>query len=123
MAPFSIFGLLAVAGAFLLGGCQSAGAPEAAVLEAADSQTMAEVKSVLARALNRASVEIGPGDPTKTPTISALPPRLAPSEDRSLAAPTYFDLAIKDGACVLIRRDTGEEFALTGVRCKPAQAE
>lgn len=113
----TLFGLMAAAS---LGACQSNGAATPAVLETADELTMAEVKAALARAMNDASVEIGPGDLTQTSTISALPPRLNPNEDRSLAAPTQFDLMIRDGACFLVRRDTDEEFALANVACKPA---
>lgn len=113
----TLFGMMA---ATALGACQSNGAAMPAVLETADEPTIAEVKSVLARAMNDASVEIGAGDLTEVSTITALPPQLNPNEDRSLAAPTQFDLMIRDGSCFLVRRDTGEEFALSGVACKPA---
>jgi len=113
----TLFGMM---GAAALGACQSSAAAAPAVLETADARTIAELKSVLARAMNDASVDIGPGDLTQTSTISALPPRLNPIEDRSLAAPTQFDLMIRGGDCFLVRRDTNEEFALNGVACKPA---
>jgi len=33
--------------------------------------------------------------------------------------PTYFDLAQKDGACVVIHRETGNIFDAPKVNCKP----
>lgn len=104
----------------LLCACQSSGAQTPAVLAAADAQTMAAVKSVLAEAMDRAGVELGPGNPTQTSTISVLPPPLSPHEDRSTASPTQFDIVLKGSNCFVIRRDTGEEFELKGVSCRPA---
>lgn len=103
-------------------GCQSAVVSTPAVLAIADEPTLAEVRAVLARAMNDAGVEIGPGDLTKTSTVIALPKRLNPNEDRSLARPTQFDLVIQGDRCALVRRETGEEFVLNGVACKPADA-
>lgn len=106
--------------AALMCACQSNGAQTPAVLAAADAETMAAVKSVLAEAMDRAGVELGPGNPTQTSTISVLPPPLSPHEDRSTASPTQFDIVLKGSNCFVIRRDTGEEFELKGVSCKPA---
>lgn len=103
-----------------LAGCQSTVVPVPAVLSNADEPALSELRSVLARAMNDASVEIGPGDLTRTSTVTALPRRLNPNEDRSLARPVQFDLVVEGERCFLIRRDTGEEFALTGVACRPA---
>lgn len=94
-----------------------AGAP--AVLVSADPQTMAVVKSVLADAMGRARIELGPGDPTATSRISVLPPRLGPDETRSPATPTQFDLMIEGRSCYLVRQDSGARFALDGVACQP----
>ncbi len=79
---------------------------------------MTELKSVLAKAMNTASVDIGPGDLTKTSTISVLPPRLGPHEQRSPVKPTQFDIILKGSGCFVVRRDTGEEYELRGVSCR-----
>ena len=112
----------ALAAALLSGGCQSYDAAVPAVLDAADSETMARVKTVLAGAVGRAQVELGPGDLTRTPSVSVLPPRPSPYECRSLAAPVLFDIVIKDARCFVVKRDGGEYYALSGVSCRPLEA-
>ena len=66
----SVRALLA-AGALTLAACQSDAQPTPAVLESADTATMEMLTSTLAEAMGVAHVELGPGDPTRTPTISA----------------------------------------------------
>lgn len=89
-----------------------------AVLESDDIETITVLKSVLAEAMGVATVELGAGDPTVTPTIAVLPPRPGLYEDRSLARPTLFDLEIRAQGCFVVRRDTGAAYELIGVRCK-----
>lgn len=98
--------------------CQSAPPSEPAVLSADDNETTAAVKAVLARALGVASVTLGPGDPTREPTLVVLPPPLGPLEGRSLARPVLFDIVLRGGRCQLMRRDNGEAYALDGVSCR-----
>ncbi|PQA89329.1 hypothetical protein [Hyphococcus luteus] len=112
--PFALIGALLFAAA-----CQTSPASEAAVLESADTQTMTKVKSVLAGAMNVASVDLGAGDPTESPVISVLPPRPSPYEDRSPAMPVLFDLVVKGNVCYAVRRETGEAYELDGVACRP----
>lgn len=100
-----------------LSACQTGGAPTPATLAAADPQTIAVVKQTLAMALDRARIELGPGDPTKTPSLSVLPPPLSSGEDRSMARPTHFDIVLKGARCFIVRRETGREYALDGVSC------
>lgn len=105
----------------VLAACQTTEASGAAVLTSADENVMIDVKAVLATALNKASVEIGPGDLTKTSVITVLPPPLGPNETRSPAKPIRFDI-VKDGeVCFVVRKDTGEAFALENVSCKPVE--
>jgi hypothetical protein len=108
-----------LAGALTLAACQSAPASQAAVLSKNDPQTMQTVEAVLARAMDRARVTIGPGDLTKMSTIAVLPPRLSPLEDRSPAKPALFDIVLKDGACFVVRREDGASFPLADVSCLP----
>lgn len=122
MMPFRRFGMLGMIGAMTIGACQSTPPTIYGALEVADAQTMAVVESVLARAMNRASIEIGPGDLTKTSVVSVLPPRLSPNETRSTAQPTQFDIIIKGAKCFVVRRDTAKEYELSGVACRPLDA-
>jgi hypothetical protein len=102
-----------------LGACQSMAAP--AVLTRADPPAMERLKATLAKAMDRASIELGPGDPSQTSVISVLPRPLSPLEDRSLAKPTIFRLEIEGSACVLVREDNGARIPLDGVECRAAQ--
>ena len=107
------------AGAAAIIGCQSHTAPAPAVLVNTDEDTMRVLHAVLADAMGRAQIELGAGDPTQDSVIAVLPPPLGPGEDRSTATPAYFDLMLKGGDCILVRRETGETFALDGVQCNP----
>ncbi len=117
MASWRTYCLLGFMSALLTAACETAPAPEAAVLKKTDAETMAKVMTVLAGALNVASVEFGGGDPSQAPVISVLPPPLGPHEDRSPAMPVLFDLVLRKDGCYAVRRETGEAFWLEGVGC------
>lgn len=110
--------LVAVAGSILLVACETNAAPTPAVLASADDETMEVVSAVLAQALERASITLGAGDPTRESVIAVLPPPPGPNEDRSLATPDYFDLMLKGNDCFVVRRDSGEEYPLTDIPCR-----
>ena len=117
----------AVLAALALAGCHSPppkSAPSTArtapaVLSSADGETLETVRSVLAGAMNTATVKLGAGDPTKTPVIPVLPPKPSAHEGRSTAMPTLFDIVLSDEACFLVRRKDGAAFPLDGVACRP----
>jgi hypothetical protein len=102
-----------------LGACQSMSAP--AVLTSGDPAALDRLKAALGKAMGRTRIDLGPGDPTQTSTISILPLQLIPQDDRSLARPTIFRLEIENGACILIREDTGQRYPADGVDCRAAQ--
>lgn len=108
--------------AVFAGCCQSAPAQEGspAVLTKADEATMERLTAALVKEMGRSPLQFGPGDPTRSPTISVLPLPPGPLEDRSLAKPTIFRLEIEGGSCVLVREDTGARIALEGVECRAA---
>lgn len=112
--------VFAAIGAAMLTGCQLLGAPVPAVLTSADAETMAKVKAALAAAMGQAHVELGPGDPTRSSTLSVLPRPPGPPEDRSLAMPTIFRLEMEAGACFVVREDRGVRARIDGVTCRPA---
>ncbi|MEM1106093.1 MAG: hypothetical protein AAGH87_06860 [Pseudomonadota bacterium] len=100
--------------------CKTAASePVPAVLVEAGDEEMAAMKTVLAQAVGRAEVSLGPGDPTRSPKISVLPPPLGPNETRSPAQPAQFQLMMAGGACMLVNQKTGETHALD-MPCTPA---
>lgn len=112
---------LALAIAALIAAACQIGPPVPAVLTRADDATMTSLKSTLAQAMGRSSVELGPGDLTKSSTISVLPLPPGPAEDRSLATPTTFRLETVAGDCHVVREDTHQLYRLEGVACRKAR--
>ncbi len=106
--------------AVALAGCQSLGGPAPAVLTSNDPDAIARLKAALAEAMGQAQVELGPGDPTRSPTVSVLPRPPGPLEDRSLALPTIFRLEIEGGECFVVREDGQVRKRIEGAGCKPA---
>lgn len=112
--------IVAAALGLVLAGCQTHGETSAALLERADAETLSRVKAVLADAMQKTSVELGPVDLSTSSVIPVLPPPLGPLQGNSPATPILFDLMTSGGDCVLVRRDSGESFALEGVNCRAA---
>ena len=103
-----------------LGACQTlaeTGAP--ARVNLADPGTRAVVLSVLAEAMHRKPIELGPAAAPETSSLSVLPPRPTHYETNSTAMPVRFDVVREGGKCRLIRQDTHEGFDLPGVDCTP----
>ncbi len=100
-----------------LAACQSA--PQPATLADASPETIAAVTGVLAAAVDRAQIQLGPGDLTKDSVISVLPPRPGPLEGNSPVLPTIFDIVLVDGVCHVQERSSGELYPLTGIACSP----
>lgn len=112
--------ILSISALLGLAACQTA--PQPAVLTDGTSETMAAVTGVLAGAMNRAQVELGPGDLTQASVISVLPPKPGPLEGNSTALPAVFDLVLLDGDCYVQSRQNGELYLLIGVECRSAGA-
>lgn len=109
---------IAIVCAALIGGCQHTPHDAPAVLTDASETNISALKSALSSTLDRATIELGAGDPTVDPRIAVLPPPLSEHEDRSPARPTMFDLVIRDGTCIAIQSDTQVETSLPGVTCR-----
>lgn len=90
-----------------------------ALLGDAPGADLAPLRAGVAAALSRGQVAFGAPDPRAEPTLSVLPPRLGPFEQRSAALPAVYDLRLRGGACVLVARD-GEVVPLPNVPCRPA---
>jgi hypothetical protein len=99
--------------------CQSTATARPAVLVTADAQTMAQLKATLARALGRTDIDLGASNPLQSPTITVLPPRPSPYEDRSRALPAVFRLELVGERCFVTAEATGERHVLEAVRCRP----
>jgi hypothetical protein len=107
-----------LSGVLALAACKSMAGPVPAVLASNDPATMERLKAALAEATGQARVELGPGDPTQTSTLSVLPRPPGPLEDRSLVTPTIFRLEIEGGDCFVVREDGGARARLEGVDCR-----
>ncbi|MFT3997128.1 MAG: hypothetical protein QM667_06960 [Asticcacaulis sp.] len=100
-------------------GCQTVGAytPVPATVDMRAPQTVERVKTALAKAVGRAQIELGAYEYPTPSVLSVLPPPPGPQETHSMAMPTVFDIAIRNGKCSAIRRDDGVAFGLDGVTC------
>lgn len=103
-----------------LSACQTAPRDGPARLDIGKPGTREALHRDLGAILGRAEVELGPEDLSVSTSISVLPPRPGRYETRSLARPEVFDLVIRNGACVAVRRRTGTAYPLDDVRCVPA---
>lgn len=114
--------LVALASAMLLltGACQSVeGALRPALLAPWDGATVEQLKAALTKEMGR-TVDLGPSDPTRSSTISVLPARAGPLNDRDMSLPTIFRLVSDGRTCALVREDTGGRIVLDGVTCRVA---
>jgi hypothetical protein len=119
MRPAPFFAAIALA-LFGATACATPPGPERAQLADARADNVDALKSALADALGVAQVEFGAVDLSTATAIPVLPPAPSRLESKSLARPILFDLEIEHGDCRAVRRDSGEIFALTGVRCRAA---
>lgn len=112
------YAVLGLAFAPMVCACQTLPAGRATVnLEA--PETRAVVMSVLARAVHRAHIELGPADADAS-VITVLPPPLGPLETNSPAMPVRFGIETHNGVCRAVRQDTKEAFDLPGISCAQA---
>lgn len=105
-----------------LAGCQTVDAAPAvpAVADLSTSDAVARAQIVLAQALGRGRVELGPHDGARAATLSVLPPPPGARETHYMAIPILFDVVLRDGKCHVIRRDTKQVYDLHGIACRPA---
>ncbi len=99
------------------GGCQTVTAPSTAQVDLSHAPTYAAVAGVLAKAVGRARVELGPQGGGKVAVVTVLPPRPVSPETNSPAMPITFDIRMKGGLCVAVNRETHENYPLTGIAC------
>lgn len=100
--------------------CQATAIPEPAVLERVDDETVTQLKEIVAAAMGNPGITFGAMDLAHSSAIPVLPPPPTALEGQSTVMPTYFDLAIEDGLCLVIERSSGQAFEADGVPCKPA---
>jgi len=114
--------LLAAAGALGLAACQTTGAPQPASLTQATPQAIDALKSVLAEAMGRTRIDLGPGDLTRETVVTVLPLPIGPHEGNSVSMPTRFDVLIDGRGCYLRREGSDALLELRGVSCRAAAA-
>lgn len=102
-----------------LSACQTPAPMQTATLQNADAANIAALKSALATAMGKARIDIMESDLTIISTVSVLPPKPGPLETHSLATPTLFDLISDGDTCLIVQRDTAQQFVAPGLKCRP----
>ncbi len=109
----------------LIMACQtpSAAAPVPAVLISDDAQSVAQLKTALAKAMGQNSIELGAVALTKRSVIPVLPPRLGdPSNPafngNSVAKPTQFELMMDANGCYVVNRKDNTIHKVTDLACR-----
>ncbi|MGZ3297603.1 MAG: hypothetical protein ACXU8O_01200 [Asticcacaulis sp.] len=113
----ALFGATVLA---LTAGCQTVRSEGvAANVNMNDPSTRAAVTAVLAQAVHRRSVELGPTSPD-TAVLTVLPPPPGPYETNSPVMPIRFLIVLEGRKCRAVREDTKDSFDLPGVTCTKA---
>jgi hypothetical protein len=99
------------------GGCASPPHHVPARIVSPDAATLAALQQVLAEATGRKNVRLGAYDPSMMTSVTALPSKLSPYEDRSLGKPIAFDVVLKGGDCYLVNRANKMEYGLGPLAC------
>lgn len=113
----TLSGFLSTISLLIMSACQTTAAEIPAVLSSADSENMTNLKSTLSQALKKKNIQLGAGDPTQHPVVTVLPKAPGPYDTMSPALPITFDIMKRGSICMLVRRDTQEEFVLNNVNC------
>lgn len=107
----------AVAGALMLGACQTRMIP--AALDPANADNIEKARAAMAEAMGQGRLELGPVDPDAPTEIYVLPPPLGPLETHSVALPERFEVMMQGEACFAVAPETGTAHRLEGVACRP----
>lgn len=91
---------------------------EPAFLESADVETLAEVSRLIAEHKGLNTVKLGGIDKNRATTIPVLPLPLGPHETLSLKKPELFKVFLTRERCVIRSESSGDEIALTDIKCK-----
>lgn len=95
-----------------------------AVLVSDDAQSVRVLKTVLAKAMQKRSVQLGAVALTQRSEISVLPARAARSYYNSgfngndVALPTQFDIMMDAQGCYVVQRGYTEKYRLDGLACR-----
>jgi hypothetical protein len=114
--------LLAAAGALGLAACLTTDAPKPATLTHATPEAINALKSMLAEAMGRTRIELGPGDLTRETVVTVLPLPIGPHESNSMSLPTRFDVLVYGKRCYLRREGSDALLELRSVSCRAAGA-
>jgi len=99
---------------------------EQAVLKSADQESLAVLKAILAKAVNRPTIELGAGDLTQSSIVSVLPKRSAvpagapQNQVGNFSLPIRFTLMMAGKNCYALKDGSEEKIMLDGVKCRPA---
>ena len=120
--------LIGLLSAIFASACQTTAgaAPVPAVLETADQDNLMLLKSALARAVNRPTIDLGVDDLTQSSIVSVLPKRSfvpagAPQNQAgNFSLPIRFTLMMEGTYCYAVKDGADEKIMLSGVKCRPA---
>ncbi len=117
-----------VAGVLSLAACATgSGRDVPAVITTPTAESRAELRRVVSRALNRATLTLADDALTRDSTliIERARPRGAdgaPLSGRERGRPEHFRLVMNDARCVLVHERTGRRFTLAAAACAPKEA-
>jgi hypothetical protein len=110
--------------ALLASGCASIAQPDApAHIVAPDAASRAELRTTIARALQRSDVLLADDALTRTSTLliertAARDPTGQRISGRDYEAPEQFELVLSAQRCTLIHTRTGQRYELRSTRCE-----
>jgi hypothetical protein len=97
--------------------CASTQTAVPARLASSDAAAQTQLRQVLARAMGKQQVTLGPEPLATTTFVSVLPMTLGTYETRSLSLPEVFDIRKQANTCTVVRRSTGQIYSLANLRC------
>lgn len=101
------------------GACQNRPPDGPARILATEAEAAAALRAAAGRIEGRTVLELGAGPVLGVSSITVLPPAPGPLETRSPARPAVYDIHIRGGRCLLVRRTDGASAVLETVRCLP----
>lgn len=101
------------------GACQNRPPDGPARIDATEAEAATALRAAAGRIEGRTVLELGAGPVLGVSSITVLPPAPGPLETRSPARPTVYDIHIRAGRCLLVRRTDGASASLDSLRCLP----
>lgn len=118
-SPIGLTASVAALLATLASGCQSLPPDGPARIDAGEAEAAAAIRSAAGVIEGRTVRDLGPGPVVGVASVTVLPAAPGPLETRSPARPEVYDIQLRAGRCLLVRRIDGASAPLESVRCVP----